>query len=109
MIDPRRIRRIVIKKVIIGVLIIIAGIVLGVIGNFANAYSSQIGVQAGFDVMKGNINTVEGMAIQKTMASTLEIGRIIAKVVLFILCFVFITDICIDVCNFYKSNKEGSK
>jgi hypothetical protein len=105
-IDPKRLRRIIIKKVIIGALIIIAGITLGIISSFADAYTSQIGAQAGFDVMKGNINTVEGMAVQKMPAGILGIGKIVTTVFLFILCFVFITDICIDAYNFYHPKKE---
>jgi len=108
-IDFKRLRRIIIKKVILISLIIIAGIVLGVMGNFADAFASQVSAEAGFDVMRGNTSTVEGIAVHKVSAGSLEIGKIIMTVILFVLCFVFVTDICIDVYDIYKKKEENQE
>jgi len=104
--DLKKLRNVIIKKVILVALIIITSIVLGVIGNFADAFANQANVDAGFDVMKGNTSTVEGIAMHKLTAGSLETGKVITTVILFILCFVFVTDICIDVYNFKKKEEK---
>jgi len=107
--DLKQIKWVIIRKAVIFALIIITCLALGVMRNYADVLANQVNVGASFDVMKGNTGTVEGFAAHKVTAAALEIGKIIAAVILFALCVAFFIDICIDAYKFYKRNEEGEK
>ena len=109
-IDPKRLQRIIIKKVICVAAIVILGIILGIVNaEMAAPLANSISASAGMDVAAGNTNTVQAMGHMQAAGGSLAIGRTICIVLMFIVGFIFVTDICIDIYNFYKKPQEANE